>query len=86
MSSVHPQRGTKAVSDICTRTTQRSGVSPRVKARGPPHGQRVRRTSSTVVVYSSTVLHRTPWAAARAGLSKHVDRVMGGMDVVVVAV
>ena len=64
-------------------------MSWRVKVREAPHGQGgrcLRRSTAEVVVYSSTVLHRTPWAAARAGLSKHVDRVMGGMDVVVVAV
>ena len=57
-----------------------------MNGRGPPHGQRGRRHTSTVavVVYSSTVIHHISRAAARA---KHVGRFMGRMDVVgVVAV
>ena len=58
----------------------------RVKARGPPYGQRGRRSSSTVEVevYSCTVVDHISWAAARAGPCKHVGSPMGRLDVVVV--
>ena len=41
-------------------------------------------TPEKVVVV--TVVHRISWAMARAGPSKHVGRLMGTVDVIVVAV
>ena len=49
-------------------------MSRRVKAHGPPHGQRGRRRSSTtaVVVYSSTaVVHHISWASVKTHEPPH---------------